>query len=205
MVVPCHAFYRPSSSPCNGIHPSHWTLHNRQSDQPWKFHKSAFDWPLSSPGPDGSATAWDRNRAASIQHIKTLTYLCSRVSHILTVYWLDFYSGATLTIQTVESCRIIQHHKNRVTWMYKNERRCAASSAHRKSLLEFTAKEDPMGQPELAAATMRQTTCPLAFVKITRRPLSDTMTPLYAGVPASLVEVLAITVICHFSLSKNKQ
>ena len=46
----------------------------------------------------------------------------SRTSHILTVTWLDFYSGATLLIWTFESYRMTQHSRNRVTRLPRYER-----------------------------------------------------------------------------------
>ena len=48
----------------------------------------------------------------------------SRTSHIVTVTWLDFYSGATLLLRTFESYRMTQHSRNRVTWLSRYERLC---------------------------------------------------------------------------------
>ena len=46
-----------------------------------------------------------------------------RITHILTVTWLDYYISATVIIRTFESYRMTQHSWNRVTWLSKGLQR----------------------------------------------------------------------------------
>ena len=73
---------------------------------------------------------WATSGPCSVPHLTTdgrrlfpcVKFMYSRFSRIWTVMWLNFYSGATLIIQTFEWHRMTQHSKNRVTWPSRYKR-----------------------------------------------------------------------------------
>ena len=55
------------------------------------------------------------------EKVDQINLKCSRVSHTLTVTWIDFSCSATMIIRTFKSYRMTPHSRNQVTWLSRYE------------------------------------------------------------------------------------
>ena len=80
------------------------------NNQPWQI----WTWDRNEKNVNWST--YGRTMELPVKSFKSIIHY-SRTSHVLTVTWLDFYSGATLTKSDLESYRVTRRSRYRVTWL----------------------------------------------------------------------------------------